>query len=284
MPIYNVENHLQRSIDSLLSQNYQNIEILLIDQGSTDASGDIAEAYFLHQADKVRTFHIQHIGTFAAMNYGLKYIRGTYVSFVSPDSWVEPHFLENLYYTMKKNDVLMVSANYDEITNDDDMAFEKIYTAQEAFNLSQEKWQQVRFAVLGTIHNKLCHRSLFDHIQFPELHRYESFYPVYQLIMAAGKIGYLHKNLYHTHLAQNESIGDEDAHEKADALIRSSEEILAIMALASYGYQTQFESYVNNLHLAEQYYKEAGLNHKAQRCNQKYTLIEEVNDRNRHEF
>ena len=88
VPVYNVENYLRRCVDSIIGQTYKNLEILLVDDGSNDLSGEICDAYT--QTDlRVRVFHKKNGGQASARNAGLENASGEYIAFVDSDDWIE---------------------------------------------------------------------------------------------------------------------------------------------------------------------------------------------------
>ena len=84
VPVYKVEKYLRRCIDSILAQTYQNIEVLLIDDGSPDNSGEICDEY-AERDSRVRVFHKPNGGVSSARNLGLKEAKGQYIGFVDAD-------------------------------------------------------------------------------------------------------------------------------------------------------------------------------------------------------
>ncbi len=97
VPVYNTEFYLVRCLDSLLAQTYPNLEILLIDDASTDGSGTICETYAAKD-DRLKVIHFpQNKGPSAARNTGICRSQGQYISFVDADDHVEPDLLEKLY-------------------------------------------------------------------------------------------------------------------------------------------------------------------------------------------
>ena len=93
VPVYNVEKYLNKCIQSLVNQTYKNIEILLIDDGSTDLSGSMCDNYAQQYAN-VMTFHKENGGLSSARNFGLEHASGEYVSFVDSDDYVDPLYIE----------------------------------------------------------------------------------------------------------------------------------------------------------------------------------------------
>lgn len=96
VPIHNMELHLRECIDSLVNQTYKNIEIILINDGSTDASGEICDEYKKTDS-RIKTYHIKNSGPSKARNYGLERISGDYVMFVDSDDWIDYNTIEKCY-------------------------------------------------------------------------------------------------------------------------------------------------------------------------------------------
>lgn len=96
VPVYNGEQYLSRCIDSLREQTLRNIEIIIVDDGSTDKSGLIADLY-AHQDRRIRVFHQENSGQGPARNLGIKQARGKYIGFTDADDWVLPNMFHQLY-------------------------------------------------------------------------------------------------------------------------------------------------------------------------------------------
>ena len=96
VPVYNTEKYLDRCIQSILGQTYSNIELLLIDDGSTDSSGEICDKY-AQQDSRVRVFHKENGGASAARNMGLDKANGSWIAFVDSDDWIDPEMYSEMY-------------------------------------------------------------------------------------------------------------------------------------------------------------------------------------------
>ena len=94
IPVYNVEAVLERTINSILQQEYRNFEVLLINDGSTDSSGKICD-YFAAIDSRIRVFHRKNGGVSSARNVGLKNAAGEYIVFIDSDDVVEANFLHS---------------------------------------------------------------------------------------------------------------------------------------------------------------------------------------------
>lgn len=101
VPVYNVEKYLEECVQSLLNQTYQDYEIILVDDGSTDSSGKICDMMAEHSS-KIRVIHKENGGLSSARNAGLKAARGRYMGFVDSDDYILPTMYEKLIYVMRK--------------------------------------------------------------------------------------------------------------------------------------------------------------------------------------
>lgn len=103
VPVYNVERYLRRCVDSILHQTYRNLEVLLVDDGSTDASGAICDEYAA-QEERVTAVHQKNGGLSAARNAGLERAQGTYLCFVDSDDFLDSRMLETLCCDLQEKD------------------------------------------------------------------------------------------------------------------------------------------------------------------------------------
>ena len=107
VPVYNVKPYLERCIDSLISQSLKEIEIILVDDGSTDGSAAICDDY-ARRDERIVVIHKQNGGVSSARNVGIDFAKGDYIMFVDSDDWVEPEFCNLPYDVAKQNDADMV--------------------------------------------------------------------------------------------------------------------------------------------------------------------------------
>ena len=116
--VYNLEKYLPRCLDALVNQTLQEIEILCVDDGSTDSAPQIIDEYAKKYPEKVKAFHKQNGGEFTTRNYGLERATGEYVTFVDTDDWVEADWAEKLYNTAKENDADLAVCGFERIDLD----------------------------------------------------------------------------------------------------------------------------------------------------------------------
>lgn len=103
IPVYRVEKYLKRCLNNVLEQTYQNIEIILVDDGSPDACGDICDKYACVDS-RVKTYHKINGGLSDARNYGIERANGKYITFIDSDDYVAPDYIEYLYQLLLKYD------------------------------------------------------------------------------------------------------------------------------------------------------------------------------------
>ncbi|MFV0342988.1 MAG: glycosyltransferase family 2 protein [Anaerocolumna sp.] len=193
VPIFNTQDYLARCIDSILEQSYTNIEILLVNDGSTDKSPDICDNYAVIDK-RISVIHKVNGGISDARNQGLDRASGDYVTFLDSDDFLHPNFLKYLLYlSLKYNCETSVCSLYmGNGNNFIDKAIPKIniYTKVEAF-LSR----RMKSGVVG----KLYRTALFDNVRFPvsDHFNYEDEALSYRLLYRCNRVCYTSRNLYY---------------------------------------------------------------------------------------
>ena len=111
MPVYNAEEYLREAVQSLVNQSYRDIEILLVNDGSTDSSPEICDE-FANSDPRVRVFHKENGGTHTARNLGIEESRGDFLMFIDPDDWFDTDTVEQLVSAIEKDSLDVVRFNY----------------------------------------------------------------------------------------------------------------------------------------------------------------------------
>lgn len=196
VPIYNVEKYLSRCVDSIIKQSYENIEIILIDDGSKDKSGEIADTY-ADISHKVNVFHKENGGLSDARNYGLSNAKGKYVCFIDSDDYVHCDFVKQLVNICEKYncEIAQCSFQYTTISNqirEDADSSIKVFTNIQMLN------QLYNETYLNTVvaWNKMYRKDLFTEIKYPTGRIHEDEATTYKLIYAATQIGITAEKLY----------------------------------------------------------------------------------------
>lgn len=111
VPVYNVKAYLEKCINSILNQTYENLEIIIVDDGSTDGSSDICDQ-FLKKDNRVFVIHKENGGVVSARQAGIDKAKGEYVIAIDSDDWIEPIMISELYTLAIENDADIVSSGY----------------------------------------------------------------------------------------------------------------------------------------------------------------------------
>lgn len=111
MPVYNADKYLRDGVESLINQTYKNIEILLVNDGSTDSSADLCDEFARNDA-RIRVFHKENGGTHTARNLGIEQAKGDFLMFIDPDDWLDTDTVEQLVEAISDGDLDIVRFNY----------------------------------------------------------------------------------------------------------------------------------------------------------------------------
>lgn len=201
IPVYNVEPFLRRCVDSVINQTYAEIEIILVDDGSSDKSGTICEEY----ADvdtRIRVVHKENGGLSNARNVGIDISVGKYIMFVDSDDWIRKDCVEILLAALQYGKTQISACAYlktDEYRNDnvDSAKGVDIHDTAEIWTLD-DAYRHL-FLNQGIDHSacaKLYKRSLFQEIRFPPGKLYEDQFVTYKLFHIAKGVAYIGQELY----------------------------------------------------------------------------------------
>ena len=200
VPVYNVEKYLEKCIESILNQTYKNIEVILINDGSTDKSGEICEE--LVQRDiRVKVIHKKNEGLSSARNEGIEKAIGEYIAFLDSDDYIIPESYEYLYKLSQKYYADIVSANFKRIDENDFDVVEKIIEEDNKKIEVEEKKlkkENVLDILYGTeehayiqqvvVWNKLYKSHLFHNIRFPKGKLHEDEFTTFRIFSEAENI------------------------------------------------------------------------------------------------
>lgn len=191
VPIYNVQNYLEECINSILKQDYENIEIILIDDGSTDKSGIICDKYKKKYNSIIKVFHKKNGGLSDARNYGIRHATGRYIAFVDGDDIVLSDYLSSMYNNLKKSNVLVSACGFVKYFDDgtiNEINFKNIEKKYDKYDA--QKYLNIIGYFNVSACNKLFDIKLFDDIIFPVGKKSEDWFVMYKLLYKAGEIYY----------------------------------------------------------------------------------------------
>lgn len=195
VPIYNVEQYLEKCICSILNQTYENIELILVDDGSTDSCGKICDSYVLRD-NRVKTIHKTNGGLSSARNAGIDEAQGGYLSFIDSDDYIEQEFLESLLHQMLEKDSDICECGFYRFKNGC-LVPERLFQHSELDNeTAVRRLFSPPYESFMMTWNKLYKKELFTHIRFPEGKLHEDEFTTYKLIFESKKIAYVNERLY----------------------------------------------------------------------------------------
>lgn len=198
IPVYNVEKYLERCIESVCNQSYKNLEIILIDDGSTDGSGRICDKK--REGDvRIIVYHKENGGQGTARNKGLDLCSGKYITFLDSDDMMESSCIEELYDFLVKNNLDISACNYARYTEDGHMIslFEEKYDDFIVNGIEAQRriWyaECINLAPWG----KLYRKELWKNIRFKECRYYEDYATMHRIYLFVDRFGYMHKPQIH---------------------------------------------------------------------------------------
>lgn len=197
VPVYNTEQFLPRCLDSLVSQTLDEIEILVINDGSPDHAQAVIDSYAGRYPSKIRSFTKENGGLSEARNDGLRYASGEFIGFVDSDDFVLPDMFEKLYRRATETDAEVVCCSFFRIEGQ--TAAEELLTKREdLFGKSARALPEVLKVVRPFAWNKLYRRDFWlrGGYQFPGRQCYEDIAVIYGILLQANKIEYVAAPLY----------------------------------------------------------------------------------------
>lgn len=210
VPVYNVEAYLPGCIEAVLKQTYPSFELLLIDDGSKDASGDICDRYAV-QDPRIRVWHIENSGVSNARNIGLQHARGEYVAFCDADDAYREDYLEQLLAAAEKTSADIVICSYYCKT---ESGISQPYPGGQSRFLSQEEVFErifLRNEIGGFVWNKLFRRELLKDVAFRrDMQICEDTYFVVSAMQNCRRIYYLCEPLYYYYIRQTSAVNRVD--------------------------------------------------------------------------
>ena len=196
VPVYNVKKYLKKCVESILAQTYPNIEIILVDDGSTDGSTQVCDKYSTHP--NVNIIHKKNGGLSDARNTGIENMKGEYVAFVDGDDYIDENMYFIMFNEMKKRNCSISCCGM--IREDEDGNISKIIRCPDSPREYDEKEATEEILLFRDIDvsvcNKLFHKSVFEYIRFPYGQTNEDAAVVFD-ILKANKIVHVGKAFYH---------------------------------------------------------------------------------------
>ena len=169
VPIYNVEKYLSKCIDSILAQTYNDIEVILVDDGSPDNCPMICDEY-AQKDNRVIVIHQKNAGVSAARNAGLKVAQGEYIGFVDPDDWISQAMDHDMIFAIERENADLAICGYDYYDEDGNIDSKRAYQTKEDELISQKEFMSRLSDMPPTVRqgtcNKLFRAELLSDISF----------------------------------------------------------------------------------------------------------------------
>ena len=240
VPVYNVENYLEKCLDSLINQTYKNIEIIVINDGSTDNSGEICQEY-AQKDNRIVYIEKENGGLSDARNVGLDKMTGSYVTFIDSDDWIEQDYIETLYKKIVEYQADIAVGNYYSYNEDEETYYfhiygnsyyEKVYDNISIFENLYESQEMKSFALISAW-GKLYKAKLFDYLRFDKGKLGEDGYFNQKMYLSVNKVVYLNKGLY-AYRQRSGSITNTWTEKWMHALVDAMSERITLLANMGY--------------------------------------------------
>ena len=207
VPVYNVEKSLKRCLESILVQSWNNYEIILVDDGSTDRSAQICDSY-AEKYEMIRVIHKENNGLSDTRNRGIEQASGEYVYFPDSDDWLEPNTFSDLSDVIEELTYDIISFNREFVTSEE----EKLVSAKPRIQKLSGKQALLEMLkqgdVTGFANDKIYRKNLFldNDIEFPVGKYYEDLGTNYKLFLKSTKVYVTNQKYYHYLIANPDSI------------------------------------------------------------------------------
>lgn len=197
VPVFNEKHFLKRCTDSIISQTYRNLEIVLVDDGSTDGSSKLCDI-IQHNDKRIKVIHEENKGLSAARNTGVFHSHGNFVAFIDSDDFIDPDYIGKMVMSATRhNDIDLVITNF--VTNipgwrNPKPQTKRVMTNIQAISAAESSDSNLPYIVAW---DKLYRRCLFEHVLFPEGKLHEDEFTYYLFFYYCRKILWINDSGYH---------------------------------------------------------------------------------------
>lgn len=221
VPIHNTERYLSGCLNSITAQTYRNLEIILVDNGSTDGSGTICDKYAAKDG-RIRVIHKQEGGVSSARNMGLAAATGDYIGWVDSDDWIESDMFEYLLKNVLRYKADIAVCGWYE--HHEGRGEARSWQRPELLDTGQALGALLEDSMMGNyLWNKLWRAGLFEGIRFPKERRYEDVAVAYRLLAQAETVACLPEAKYHYRRHMGNLTGDKSLGAEIDYFLAVKE-------------------------------------------------------------
>lgn len=210
VPVYNVEDYIEKCIKSILNQVFTEFELILVDDGSTDNSGNICDKY-AEKDNRIIVIHKENGGISSARNIGLNIAKGEYIAFVDSDDYINKNMYHTLYNLIIKTQSDIAMCNYKTISKDEEVNLneDQIINSHDIKCINNIQYlnnlygkDKVKYIVMW---NKLYKNEIFRKLRFKDSRIEEDEFIIHHVLYLSDKIVYIDKNYYY-YMQRNNSI------------------------------------------------------------------------------
>lgn len=191
IPAYNAGKYIEKCLQSIIYQNYKDIEIIIVNDGSTDNTREICEK-FVNQDSRIKLINTENRGAGSARNTGIDVAKGEYISFIDSDDYICPNYYSRMYGMIKDGNADIVEGHYKRVSGYDEDVFTNTGKLQEYTNIEKLLIlygdDEVEYINSVIVTNKLYRRNLFKEIRFPVNRIIDDEFIIYKLIYNSKKI------------------------------------------------------------------------------------------------
>lgn len=174
VPAYNIEKYIGRCLDSILGQTYTNLEIIVVDDGSTDNTGRIVDEYATKD-DRIKVIHQENAGLSGARNSALLLAQGDYIGYVDGDDYITPDMYRKMLIACEENNAEIAVCGYNRIEDESNIVIESTVdeNGEDIYVLSQEKAIEIylsdceKYHIYNSVWSKLFRRDIISRFNFP---------------------------------------------------------------------------------------------------------------------
>lgn len=201
VPIYMVQDYLGKCVKSIVNQTYNNLEIILVDDGSKDDCGKMCDDY-ADQDERIKVIHKKNGGLSDARNAGIDLARGEYFVFIDSDDYIHPQMIEFLMKPIAEGQADMSVCEYANVREDEETSISAIENADTVIIDSPDDkghyfLSESSYVVFTVAWNKLYPRKYFDKVRYPKGKIHEDEFTTYKLLEKADKVAFISTPMYY---------------------------------------------------------------------------------------
>ena len=197
VPAYNIAGYIERGVNSVRNQTYRNLEIIVVDDGSTDNTGVLCDR-IASEDRRVQVIHKENGGPAEARNVGIARAKGSYIGFVDGDDWIDPDMYEKMLSALKEQYADIAICRYRQVykSHTDDGSVDRAVLFEEQEALQHYVQETDEYSIQNAAWNKLYKKEILDNIAFPVGKWYEDIMFATMVLSRAKRCIYLDTALY----------------------------------------------------------------------------------------